>query len=184
MLSKETKIRVLESFYGLDYVFFGKPVNKLETCCPVVKEDYVTVKGALLSVFIEMLKLMEHKPEKVNEKLDSRAIYEAARENAELTRENVRKIVESEKAKQNIKEDVKRTLESDESLDVQKIVKEKITEKSFRLAVDNFLVARALTESKNISNLNEWTGQLIEDSYKILRDSLVENAMLLLDDVE
>jgi len=27
-LSKESKIRVLEDFYAIDYVFFGKPAKK------------------------------------------------------------------------------------------------------------------------------------------------------------
>ena len=33
MLQKESKIRVLENFYSLDYVFFGKPVQKMKGCC-------------------------------------------------------------------------------------------------------------------------------------------------------
>ena len=39
MLLKESKIRVLENFYALDYVFFGKSVNKVDTCCPLVREE-------------------------------------------------------------------------------------------------------------------------------------------------
>ena len=62
MLLKESKIRVLENFYGLDYVFFGKPLTRVESCCPLIKEDYLSVKGALLSVFVEMLKLVDHQP--------------------------------------------------------------------------------------------------------------------------
>ena len=54
MLSKESKIRVLENFYGVDYVFFGKPVGKIDSCCPIIKEEYVSIKGALLSVFVEL----------------------------------------------------------------------------------------------------------------------------------
>jgi len=46
MLSTESKIRVLENFYALDYVFFGKPVQEVEFCCPLVKEEYLSVKGA------------------------------------------------------------------------------------------------------------------------------------------
>ena len=51
MLSKESKIKILENFYGLDYVFFGKPVKEIQTCCAALVEDYVSVKGALMSVF-------------------------------------------------------------------------------------------------------------------------------------
>ncbi len=54
MLQKESKIRVLENFYGLDYVFFGKPVQKMQGCCEALAEDYMTIKGAFMSLMIEM----------------------------------------------------------------------------------------------------------------------------------
>ena len=60
MLSKESKIRVLENFYAIDYIFFGKPLKKVTSCCPLIKEDYLSIKGALMSVFIEMAKMVEH----------------------------------------------------------------------------------------------------------------------------
>ena len=71
MLSKESKIRVLENFYALDYVFFGKSVAQVESCCPLVKEEYLAIKGALLSVFVEMLKLVGHTPEAIEEHVRS-----------------------------------------------------------------------------------------------------------------
>ena len=40
MLQKESKIRVLENFYALDNVFFGKPVQKMKSCCEALAEDY------------------------------------------------------------------------------------------------------------------------------------------------
>jgi len=30
--------------------------------------------------------------------------------------------------------------------------------------------------------MNDWTGRIVEDSYKILRDNLCETAMMILDD--
>ena len=53
-LKKESKIRVLENFYSLDYVLFGKPVSKVDICCPVFVEEYLSIKGALMSLVIEM----------------------------------------------------------------------------------------------------------------------------------
>lgn len=31
---KESKVRLLENYYGLDFVAFGKPVKKVNVCCP------------------------------------------------------------------------------------------------------------------------------------------------------
>ena len=49
-LHKESKIRILENFQALDYIYFGKTLNKVSAnCCPALKEDYVATKGAILS---------------------------------------------------------------------------------------------------------------------------------------
>lgn len=182
MLSKESKIRVLENFYGIDYVFFGKPVNKVDNCCPIVKEEYVSIKGALMSVFIEMLRLMEHSPQPIEEKINSKALNEMAKQSASKSRYASQKVVTTEAARRDIKAQLKEVLAENKDADVSKLVETKIREKAFRLAVDNLVVARALSEAQNLEAMNEWTGKIVEDSYKILRDNLCETAMMLLYD--
>jgi len=179
---KESKIRILENFYGIDYIFFGKPLKSVQNCCPIIKEEYISVKGALLSVFIEMMKLIEHEPNIINEKITSKQLLEMAKLSAKHARNNSKKIVTSEQARIDIKNDLKEALEKDSNVNISSIVEEKIREKAFRLSIDNLLVAKALNESKSIKVMNEWTGKIIEDSYKILRDSLCELAMVILDD--
>jgi hypothetical protein len=181
MLSKESKIRVLENFYGLDYVFFGKPISKVESCCPLVKEDYISLKGALLSTFIEMLKQTEHSPKPLAEKVDTKKLQENAKLAARFARESARKVVVSEKSKNNLKESLKEELSRNKKADITKIVERAIREKAFSLAVDNLLVARILKESK-IKRFDSFESRIIEDSYKILRDNLVESAMQILYD--
>ena len=184
MLTKESKIRVLENFYGIDYILFGKSVKDVVNCCPIIKEEYVQVKGALLSVYIEMLKLMGHKPAAISEKVGTDKLMVMAKESAKNSRYAAKKIVTTEKARVDIKNELKEALQENKNLDPSKVVESKIREKAFRLAIDNMLVARSLTESKNVKMMNEWEGQIIEDSYKILRDNLCEIAMMILDDDE
>lgn len=181
MLSKESKIRVLENFYALDYIFFGKPVSEYENCCPIMKEDYLSVKGALMSVFVEMLKLVDHQPKPIKEQVDSAMLKRFSRNSAKVAREMCQKIVQSPKARQDIKMEIKEALNENKKLDPVKLTEEKIREKAFRLAVDNLLVARTLSESKNYKSLDEWEGRIVEDSYKLLRDGLCETAMLIVD---
>jgi hypothetical protein len=184
MLSKESKIRVLENFYGVDYVLLGKPVGKVQNCCPIVKEEYISIKGALLSVFVEMLRLMDHSPQKLKEKVNSSDLRRIAKENAKVSRLASKKIVTTEQARQDIKGELKAALTENKKADIASLVETKIREKAFRLAVDHLLIARALNEAKNLESMNDWTGRIVEDSYKILRDSLCETAMMLLDDEE
>ena len=103
-----------------------------------------------------------------------------AKSSATLARENCKKLVTTDKARNNIKYSLRESLEKNSNVDVNKFVQEKIREKAFALAIDNLLIARTLTESKNLKELNKWSGRIVEDAYKILRSSLVESAMKLL----
>jgi len=181
MLQKESKIRVLENFYSLDYVFFGKPVKKMQACCPSLIEDYITVKGALMSLMIEMYKLIDHKPEAIDGVVTSEGLAETARENAKIARENAHHLVHSDKGRQDIKEELRNSITEDSDINIEEEVKDKIREKAFSLAIDNILIGRAVTESDQIEVLNDWEGKIVEDAYKVLRDSLVESAMFVLE---
>ena len=181
MLTKESKIRVLENFYGLDYVFFGKPLKEVANCCPLIKEDYLSIKGALLSVFIEMLKLVDHTPEPIKGQVTTPKLLEMARYYAKSAREASQRVVTTEKARQDIKTELRQTIEEGAEVDIPRLVEDRIREKAFSLAVDNLLVARILPESLDMNSLNKFEGKIIEDSYKVLRDNLCETANLILD---
>lgn len=177
-LSKESKIRILENFYALDYVFFGKPVLESTVCCPFFIQEYLSVKGAILSIIIEMFKLADHTPPVINEKVNSKRLQKMAVESAKKSRENSKKLVVTEKGKEDVKNMVKEALnESDSNVKMEDVVQKKIREKAYSLAVDNLLIARTLAESENYSKMNTWEGKILEDAYKILRDQLVECAL-------
>lgn len=185
-LSKESKLRVLENFYAIDYIFFGKQLKESGTCCPAIAEEYLTTKGALMSVFAEMLKTVDHAPKPISEgtKYDSKKLLAISKKAARHARENAEKILNSDKGRKFIKESLKEDLKEKEDVDVKKEAKKKIQESAYKVSIDNLLVARTLQESNDCSKLDEAEGQLIEDSYKILRDGLIESAMLLLDNLD
>jgi hypothetical protein len=181
-LKKESKIRVLENFYALDYVLFGKPVSKVDTCCPVFVEEYLSIKGALLSLMVEMYQLVKHSPAPITEAIESPELFKMARKSAILARENCKKLVASKKGRDDVKSDLRESLSKTKSkVDLEKLVQEKIRVKAFSLAVDNLLIGRTITESKKYDKLNTWNGRILEDAYKILRDNLVESALNILD---
>ena len=176
MLLKESKIKVLENFYGLDYIFFGRPVSEISTCCPLVKEEYLSIKGALMSVFVEMIKLMEHSPNESSNRLNSRELMGEARAAAQLSRNEAERVVSSEKSRDDIKNVVREAMAGDDNVDVSALVESKIREKAFSLAVDHLLIGGVVGEAYSLEEMDSWEGEIIEDSYKILRDNLVEAA--------
>jgi hypothetical protein len=184
-LKKESKIRVLENFYSLDYALFGKPISEMDVCCPVFIEEYISVKGALMSLVIEMYKLIKHSPEPISEKIQTAQLHTMAIESAMIARENCKKLVTSEKGRADVKNTLRESLmKSSKKVNVEKLVQDKIRSKAFSLAVDNLLVGRAITESKKFDKLNTWNGRLVEDAYKILRDNLIECAMNIIENSE
>lgn len=180
MLSKESKLRVLENFYSVDYALFGKPIKEMTTCCPVLKQEYLASKGALLSVVVEMMKYTGHSPNPISEYVDSSALLGKSKKSARLVREYVSKLVSTPKSRRDIKVSVIESLRENKQADIVKLTEEKIKEKAFSLVLDTLLVARVLKESTLVQNFNDVSGRILEDSYKILRDSLVSIAMEIL----
>jgi hypothetical protein len=141
-----------------------------------VKEEYLSIKGALLSVFVEMLKLVGHSPKTIEEQIDSKTLLKVARNSAKIARENAQRIVSTPKSRANIKEALKIKLKEEKDLDISLAIESQIRQKAFSLAVDNLLLARVVSESEEFDKLNEWEGTIVEDLYKILRDNLIEAA--------
>jgi hypothetical protein len=117
----------------------------------------------------------------LKEYVDSNALSSLAKGTAKIAREAARKIIALPQSRKNIKESVSQVLAEDKKANVSKLIEQKITEKAFGIAVDALLIGRTLKESKEYAKLNEWEGRILEDSYKILRDSLVESAYQILD---
>lgn len=184
MLSKTSKSRIIEAFYGLDYLYFGKPVQEVDYCCPIMVEDYLSTKGVLLSTLIEIFRLIEPKKNALIESKDISGsdILKLAKAASKIARENAMVIIKDKRAVKDIRESLEESLKSASSKEkeVDKIVESVIRQKAFSLATDSYLLARNLVESKQGSKLNEWTGKITGEAYKILRDKLVETAEAIL----
>lgn len=187
-LSKESKIQVLENFYGLDYVFYNKPLKELDYCCPALAEEYVNLKGALMSIFIEMIKLMDHDPPTIDGKVEVAKIRELASISADRSRFAASRLMQTAAAKDSIKNSLMESIavveedENGDNIEPQEFVDMQIKTKSFALAVDNLMLARPLSEAKDVKAMLSFEGKLLEDSYKILRDGLCECALIIIDD--
>jgi len=183
MITKETKLRVLENFYAIDYIMFGKSATQMESCCPAVLEDYMNTKGALLSVMVEMYKSIKHNPPTLQEKVDLVKLRNQAIMSAKIARENAEKLVRTPEGASDVKSRLQEAVAKDpDGSYVEDVVESLIREKGFSLAVDNLLIARTLAECNNVQleAFDSWEGKILEDAYKMLRDGLVESAVNIL----
>lgn len=181
MLSKSAKFRVLEGFYSIDYIFFGKPVSEVEYCCPLVVEEYLATKGTLMGIISDMFKLSEFSPQ-IGKIPSKRLLHERAKRTAETAKEHASSIIKSQKAvtevKQIVRESIMEGLKDDK---IDELVEDEIQNKAFSIAIDSLLIARTLNEyAKFVDLLNSRVGTILEDSYKSMRTCLVEFANLIL----
>jgi len=180
MLTKESKIRILENFISMDYLFFGKPIHEMDVSIDLARQ-YYELKGSLCSSLIELYTFMEHKPAEITEILTESDIEKLAIKSSITARKNVKKLLTCTEGKTNVVNTVFEFIKLNESDDVSSIVNYSIQAKAFQLGLDNMLIARALNESENIDEMNTFSGTLLEDTYKALRNSLVETALEILD---
>ena len=181
MLSKEAKIRIMESYLGFDYLLFGKPVTEVDTCCIFVIEDFIQTKGALLSTMIEMFRHVKPEFESIKGKVDETALKESASFWAKNMRRETIKVLATQKIREDIKKCVKEDVLHEKASDVEEFVNKRIKERAFSIAIDNYLIAKMLNENIDIKKMNDWQGRVIEDAYKVVRESLVESALLITD---
>jgi hypothetical protein len=183
-LTKAAKIKLLENFYGLDYVFFERSVKEVEVCCPVLVTEYLAVKGALLSTLIEMYRLVKYTPKELTEKVDVKRLKKNSSRVAEWAREKAKGLLLNKRGRDYVKEQITKVLESDPSKkqSIDEVAERKIKEQAYSLAIDTMLIGRMIAEAKSYSKMNDWKGKILEESYKILRDNLIECAISMMDD--
>ena len=109
-LSKSAKIRVLENYHALDFVLFGKPLAKVATDFPFLKEDYLSVKGALLSVMVEMYKMIECNPPEKQQTMNESRLLKVAMESADRSRTAAKNLVKTEKGKLSMTKSLKESI--------------------------------------------------------------------------
>jgi len=184
-LSKEIKIRILESFYSVDYVLFGKPFkyirlkedSECDLCNQILIEEYLSAKGALLGTIIEMYKLINHNPPKLSEQVNNKILNKMACESAKIARKNASILIKTPKGRKSIKNNLIESITENKDVDIQREVESHIQQKVYSLALDNLLISRAVTESENYKEMDSWMGRIVEDAYKILRSSLIETVI-------
>jgi hypothetical protein len=182
MLKKESKIRVMENFISLDYLFFGKTIHEMDADLNLAKQ-YIELKGSLCGIMVEMYSLMEHNPAEFDKVLTESDIEDMAIKAASVARQNVRRIITTDSGKANLRESIYDTLHGQEDINIEETVNYKIQEKSFQIGMDNMLIARAISESEKVDIMETFEGKILEDTYKSVRDSIVETALAVIYDI-
>jgi len=185
MLNKSAKVKVIENYYALDFYFFGKKAEEMEgSCCEGILAEYKTYKSALMSVLIEFYKTINYSPNVGVKNIQQ--LQENAVQNAKISRKISKTLLQHERSAADIKTKVMTKLSESskkkEPKEINKIVREATLTKQAQLGVDALLIAQSLLEAKKVEVLlkNDIDQQLLRESYKLLRDGLVDTARVVL----
>lgn len=173
------KLMILENFYALDYLFFGKPISEVKICCNLIKEDYITKKNAILSLIVEMTKHTKASPN-LKTFITEEDLHNKAITSAKIARESTNAVIKSNKFREQMKDIIFESVVSDKKIkNLNRKVQSTLESKILSIGVDNLLIARLLTETKNIHKFNDWHGRVIEDAYHILKEDLIDVAYVI-----
>lgn len=179
MISTKSKQRILENFYTIDLILLGKPLTEVkeEVCCPFFIEEYLQLKGALLSTISEIYNMIGHEPRRSNKSL--KEMQENAIISARASKKAAKKLLMTESGTELVQTILNESMSMNKDVNPEEIIPGIIQEKAYSLALDNLLIGKTVTESKNFTSLNTWNGRVYEDSYKKLRGMLVESAIFI-----
>ena len=176
-MKNSCKIRIMENFVSIDYICFGDLLKQVHNKTDRNIKEYMELKGALCSILSELYNFTGFNPGMPKVKFNSTMLYEQAKSNAVIARKNSKLILESAGSKKHLQLKVGENIEQFPENDTNDTVDFTIHEKAIQIALDNLLIARSLTENDVIEKMQSFEGVMFEDAYKIIRDSLVEKAI-------
>ena len=173
MLSSRDKFNLLRNYKALDYICFGKPIEevaKVEGVDRTLVSQYITTKGGLISVVIEMTKMCETKTG--DEELDPKTLVNESKKVAASSITAGIHVLKTKKAREYIKEQVLSSSKDDKA-DVDKAIDLKLAEAALSFSIDSLLIGTVLAEATSFSKINDWEGVIVENTYKVLRNDLL-----------
>ncbi len=171
MANSKFKIAVLEHWFGIDKVLFGKNADS------VLKEEeldrYLTTKGAFISNLFEIYKKLGHQPSTQYQTVNEMVEYSATQAGEATTRAN--EILKNSSVSSIVRKEI-REMGSTEDLDESQVAHFVVLRRRNAVALDSMMLESALSPD-NKKELSDWQGKVLVDAHKTLRDSLIDIAL-------
>jgi CRISPR/Cas system CSM-associated protein Csm4 (group 5 of RAMP superfamily) len=167
------KVKILEDWYVIDSILFNDHAKK------VIKEakkfeQYISLKGAFLSSLFEYYNHIKYVPKYEIQPTSVKTLTEAAQKNAIFARKMATNIMAEARVREALKKKIVREGRNTSNMDkfADKVIKEKFTQ----LALDNALIGIPVIEATMKTACDDFTGQMLEDSYKQMRTAIIRLA--------
>jgi len=169
-LNKGKKTKILEHWFGIDQVLFGKSAKTILEGEELKK--YYSTKAALLSNLFEMYGIIGYTPKNNSYGSIANLIEAATKIATKSFKRSSDLLNEDSIALKSIKKEIKNTGLS-EGLENNEVTKYVVLKRNSAVALDSMMLESVLNKSRK-DNLKEWNGKVMLDSHKVLRDTLIE----------
>lgn len=175
MVEKDVKVKILEGWYTIDSILFSKHAKN------VIKEgskfrEYVSLKGAMLSNLHELYNHIGYNPEWDSCPDTLKGLVEGAKHSAINGKKLASNMIKNTKISEALKKKIVRESREKGITNVNSFADKVIHEKFTQLAFDNIFVGIPILESGRAECTEDFKGQVLEDAYKMMRNSLIHLA--------
>jgi len=167
------KVKILEEWYVVDSILLGGHAKDVISS-PKQFEQYVALKGSLLSSLFEFYSHIKYIPKYDKVPRSVRTLTEAAKQTAIHCKKLASNIMNKDIVRESLKKKIVR--EGKNTSDMDKFADKIIREKFNQLALDNALMGIPIIEAANKKACEDFTGQMLQDSYKLMRNAVVRLA--------
>lgn len=175
-LKKSLQTKVLENWYLIDSVLLnGHAKSKIKS--PKLFEQYVSLKAAFLHTLYEFYCHINFMP-RYEDGLPKnvKALTEQAKCSAKASKKIAADILHKESVREALKKRIIREAEEKNIKDMDSFSDKIIKEKFIQFSLDNALIGLPLLESANKKALDDFKGQMLNESYKMYRNAIIQLA--------
>lgn len=170
-MSKKRKTAVLEHWFGIDRILFTR--NPRGVLNSENFDKYCSTKGALLSNLYEIYVKIGYTPDKTFRNI--KEMVGSATKFASAAKQKAKEILVKENVGNLIKEEIKDAGHL-EGLSEKEVGRYIVMKRRNAVAIDAMTMGNALIENKEL--LGDWSGRVLIDAHKTLRDSLIDISLL------
>jgi len=170
-MSRQLISENLKNWYVIDSILLNGHAKNMFIEGKAYKE-YISLKSAMLSNLYEFYQHIEY--DTVKQYKNSTVLQEAAVASAKVGKSTAAKMLQKPEFKKLIKNIVVKESERREIKDLQLLSNNVINERFLRMSLDNALLGIPLLESNNPSKLKDFKGEILEESYRLMRTALIK----------
>jgi hypothetical protein len=164
-------IENLKKWYVIDSILLNEHANRVFLRGEDFRQ-YTMMKAALLSNLYEYYQHVGYVP-KLEKLKNTKMVQESAVKLAKVGKASASKMLQNKSVKESIKHYLMKEAKEHKIKDYQDFSKKVISERFLRMSLDNVLIGLPLLESKNVKAATDFKGEILEEAYRVIRNSLV-----------